>query len=170
MPWPQLDAESLVELGFEIERGGRFFEVKGVPRRLVERMSGRAREVAAIVAAREADHGRRLTDRERAVVALQTRQPKHGEAPLEQSVATWAETAAALGFDPAAAAGLRNGGGFHSSPGHRRAAVAAAIRARDGESLSPGERGALAYECAAGLLRIEEVGPLIESEAASSQP
>ena len=141
MPWPQLDAESLVELGFEIERGGRFFEVKGVPRRLVERMSGRARAVAAIVAAPEADHGRRLTDHERAVVAL-----------------------------PAAAAGLRNGGGFHGSPGHRRAAVAAAIRARDGESLSPGERRALAYECAAGLLRIEEVGPLIETEAASSQP
>ena len=154
-------AESLVELGFEIERQGRYFELKGVPRRLVERMSGRAREVAAIVAAREADRGRRLTDRERAVVAMQTRQPKSGEAPLEQSIGTWAETAAALGFDRAAAAGLRNGGGFHGSSGPRRVAVIAAIRSRAGKGLSPGERRALAYECGAGLLRVEEIEAML---------
>lgn len=153
-------AESLVELGFGIERRGRYFEVRGVPAGLVERMSGRAREVAQIVHRREAAARRPLTQRERAVVAMQTRQPKSGELPLAAARARWEEAAAAHGFGAEAVAALRDGPGFDPDPRRRRAAVSSAIATAD--AASAGERRALVFERAAGALRLQEAEALLE--------
>ncbi len=154
-------AESLVELGFGIERRGRYFEVRGVPAELVERMSGRAREVGETVRKREAAAGRPLTERERAVVAMQTRQRKSGELGLSAARSRWDAAASQLGFGPEAVPGLRCGNGFAADQPGRRGAIDAALDAvADGEG-SPGERRALVFELAAGALRLEEVEALL---------
>jgi len=153
-------AESLVELGFGIEPRGRFFEVRGVPRELVARMSGRAREVAMVVGERERAAGRPLTQRERAVVAMQTRQPKSGELPVTMARASWDEVAAECSFDRTSVSALRNGGGFNGATAEHRAALAAAL-----QSSPQGERRALAFERAAGKLRIGEVEALLADDA-----
>jgi hypothetical protein len=155
-------AESLVELGFGIERRGRYFEVRGVPAELIERMSGRAREVARIVARREADAGRPLTQRERAVVAMQTRRPKRGELSLASAREGWEEAAAEHGFGPAAVAELRAGPGFSEDLSRRRAAVSATTGSGDAKE-SAGERRASFFERAAGVLRLAEAEALLAS-------
>jgi conjugative relaxase-like TrwC/TraI family protein len=155
-------AESLVDLGFGIERRDRFFEVRGVPGELIKRMSGRAREVAAVVGEREAAAGRPLTQRERAVVAMQTRQPKSGELPLTVAAAGWEEAAAELSFGREAVPALRSDRGFVADLSERQAAVAAAIGSPDKEQ-SAGERRAAIFERAAGVLRLEEAESLLEN-------
>ena len=155
-------AEALVDLGFGIKRRGRYFEVRGVPAGLIERMSGRAREVAAEVGRREGAAGRPLTQRERAVVAMQTRRPKSHELPLSAAEAGWEEAAAELGFGREAVPRLRDGAGFSADLRGRRAAVNAAIGAPAAKE-SPGERRAAVFERAAGVLRLEETESLLES-------
>jgi conjugative relaxase-like TrwC/TraI family protein len=158
-------AESLVELGFGVERRGRYFEVRGVPAELVERMSGRAREVSETVRKREKAAGRRLTDRERAVVAMQTRQPKSGELGLAAARSHWNAAAAQLGFGPEAVPRLRGGNGFAADQPSRRAAIDAALDAIAGDNGnadgSPGERRALVFELAAGAMRLDEAEALL---------
>jgi conjugative relaxase-like TrwC/TraI family protein len=161
-------AERLVDLGFEIEQEGRFFEIAGVPRELLEEMSPRAREVEARIRARERESGRELSDRQRAVVALETRRPKGKEASLTRTVASWAETAARFDFDAERIERLRQGPGFAARLEERVAAVTARASARrqaSGGEDSPAEARALLLECAAGRLRLAE--SLCESEAAA---
>jgi conjugative relaxase-like TrwC/TraI family protein len=155
-------AESLVELGFGIEHRGRYFEVRGVPAALIERMSGRAREVAVVVNRREAAAGRPLTQRERAVVAMQTRQPKSGELSLAAAAAGWKEVATELGFEGDAVSRLRAVHGFDTDLRHRCKVVVDAIGVPD-EKSSVGERRAAIFERAAGELRLEEAEVLAES-------
>lgn len=162
-------AESLVELGFAVERRGRYFEVPGVPAALIERMSGRAREVAAVVGRREAAAKRPLTQRERAVVAMQTRQPKSGELPLSRARAGWEEAAAEHGFDREAVAKLRGGAGFAAGLDRRRAEVVAATGAAV-EKESESARRASVFERAAGVLRLREAESVLESLATASPP
>ncbi|MBS1882377.1 MAG: relaxase domain-containing protein [Actinobacteria bacterium] len=153
-------AEALVDLGFGIERRGRYFEVRGVPAGLIERMSGRAREVAKVVGEREAASGRRLTQRERAVVAMQTRRAKSRELPRSAAREGWGEAAEEFGFGPEAVAAMRDGDGFTADLRGRRAAVAAALGAVE-EKESAGERRAAVFERAAGVLRLEEAESLL---------
>jgi conjugative relaxase-like TrwC/TraI family protein len=159
-------AEALVDLGFGIERRGRYFEIRGVPPDVIGRMSGRAREVAAEVGRREGDRGRPLTQRERSVVAMQTRQAKSKELPLSVAQTGWEQAAVELGFDREAVGELRNGSGFTADLGERRAAIAAAIRPPGGKE-TPGERRAAVFECAAGVLRLEEAEDLLAHLGAS---
>lgn len=162
-------AELLVEVGFEIDagtgRGGRFFEIRGVPRGLVALMSARGREVAASVKEREAAKGKALTNGERAVIALQTRRPKSEEAPAEHAVAAWREHAEQFGFGPAQVDALRHGSRLSGGLEKRRAAVRAAALPRlgpRGPMLSRGEAAALVLECAAGRLRLSEAFALLD--------
>jgi conjugative relaxase-like TrwC/TraI family protein len=153
-------AESLVDLGFEIEPRGRYFEIRGVPAPVIERMSGRAREVKAVVSSREAAAKRPLTQRERAVVAMQTRQAKSGELPLAVARAGWEEVAIELGFGREAVPHLRGGAGFAEDINLRRAKVAIAVGGTEGNELV-GERRALVFERAAGVLRLDEAEDLL---------
>jgi conjugative relaxase-like TrwC/TraI family protein len=105
-------AERLVDLGFEIAQRGRFFEVAGVPAGLLEEMSARSREVEAGIRERERERGRKLSNRQRAAVAMETRLPKGREPSLERTAAVWAEAAARYGFDRGRIAELRRGGGL----------------------------------------------------------
>lgn len=161
-------AELLVEMGFEIDgqtgRAGRFFEIKGVPLGLLDRMSSRTRDVEAGIREREAAKGKRLTNGERAVVALQTRAPKSREPAPAQAVAAWRATAEDFDFVPATVAALRRGSGFAEGLDERRESVRAAVlqRVRDrGTSASVGELRAAVLESAAGRLRLDEASTLL---------
>lgn len=161
-------AEAMVDLGFEIEsetgRGERFFEVKEVPQGLIRRMSARARDVEAGIEAREAAKGKRLTNRERAIVALETRAPKRDDAPADLAVALWDRTAADFGFDREKVDLLRTGDGFASDLARRRtSAREAALRRlrRSGPTVSVGAARALPLESAAGRLRLAEALALV---------
>jgi conjugative relaxase-like TrwC/TraI family protein len=164
-------AERLAELGFEIEpetgRGNRFFEIRDVPAGLVERMSGRTRDVESRIGERELAKGDRLTSRERAVAALETRPPKRAEATPEQAAAVWRAHAADFHFDGAAVDALRRGRGFSGDLATRTTTVRTAMaRRRNGRrsKLSTGEAHAMVLECAAGRLRLTEATALLQQE------
>jgi hypothetical protein len=136
-------------------------------------MSGRSRDVEVQVRQRETAKGRRLTNRERAVAAMQTRMPKAREASLEQTVAAWVAHAADFDFGPAAVDALRRGDGFSANADKRRAAVSAAARARlrsNGSTRSIGESRSAVFECAAGALRLDEASEVLEELAELLEP
>lgn len=152
-------AETLVELGFDVVPAGRFFELRGVPPALLQRMSGRTRDVEARIGERERAMGRPLNGVERSLAALETRAPKSREAPLKETVAAWRASARELGFGPAAVEALRIGPGFAAGVDERRAAaVAAASASSAASSAAPwaGARRAVLFERAAGRLRLRE--------------
>jgi len=70
------------------------FEVKGVPREVVEAFSTRRTEILEALAA-----GDRGNPREREIAALSTRQAKSPEVTPEERGVTWQATAARMGFD-----------------------------------------------------------------------
>ncbi len=93
----------LSDLGFGIERGtgrgGRYFEIEGVPRGLLDRWSSRHHEVRAAIEARLAASGRQgLVPAEDRWLSRSTRARKalvtHGDLDRE-----WSRTAARVGFD-----------------------------------------------------------------------
>jgi conjugative relaxase-like TrwC/TraI family protein len=152
-------AERLVDLGFEIERRDRYFEVAGVPAGLLAEMSARSREVEAGIRERERERGRELSNRQRAAVAMETRLPKGQEPSLERTVGAWAEAAARHGFDRERIAELRRGDGFAGGLDQRFAAVVSTASARQRAirgKVTEAEARALFLECAAGRLRLEE--------------
>ena len=69
-------ADELAKEGYEIEKGtgkdGRYFELAGVPQRLIEEFSGRSREVARAAERFRARYGRRLELAERPLHGLDT--------------------------------------------------------------------------------------------------
>jgi hypothetical protein len=152
-------AERLVDLGFEIEQRGRFFEVAGVPAGLLEEMSARSREVEAGIRERERERGRELSNRQRAAIALETRLPKSKEPSLARTVGAWAEAAARFGFDSERIAEIRCGTGFADGLDQRLAAVVSTASARQRAirgKVTEAEARALLLECAAGRLRLGE--------------
>jgi conjugative relaxase-like TrwC/TraI family protein len=96
-------AQELAGEGYEIERGtgkdGRYFEIAGVPRELIEEFSGRSREVAAAAERFRARHGRAPERGELRNLALENRRAKelttHGD--LQR---VWSETGSRHGFGP----------------------------------------------------------------------
>lgn len=161
-------AESLIEMGFAIEPdagpGRRFFEIRDVPAGLVEALSGRSRDVRAKVDERETARGKRLTNLERSVAALQTRAPKSADGSPTETMAAWRDRAERFNFTHVAVDGLRRGGGFAEDVARRRESVLTAIRQRlrghDGP-VSHGDARALVYESAAGRLRLAEAADLV---------
>jgi conjugative relaxase-like TrwC/TraI family protein len=170
-------AEFLVDMGFEIESqtggGARFFEIRDVPPTLVDRMSGRTRDVEAGIAEREAQKGARLTNGERAVVALQTRAPKSKDPGSRETRASWRAHGADVDFGPAEVEALRRGAGFVGTVEERSAPVrAAAVRRlrRAGPRVSVGAARAAVLECAAGRLRLEEALVLADEISLGPSP
>jgi len=162
-------AELLVDMGFEIVagtgQGARFFEIRHVPPQLIERMSGRTRDVAAGMQRREAAKGRPLTNGERAVIALETRKPKSSETSPAHTAATWRAQAEEFDFGPTTIQALRQGSGFSESLDERASAVRSAVigclRGRE-PGVSVGEVRGAVFECAAGRLRVNEATALLQ--------
>ena len=96
-------AEELTGEGDEIERGtgkdGRYFEIAGVPRALVEEFSGRSREVARAAERFRARYGRAPERGELRNLALENRRAKEltTRGDLQR---VWGETGRRHGFGP----------------------------------------------------------------------
>jgi len=102
-------AEELAGEGYEIERGtgkdGRYFEIAGVPRGLIEEFSGRSREVARAAERFRARYGRAPERGELRNLALENRRAKEltTRADLQRA---WSETGRRHDFGPDEAARL----------------------------------------------------------------
>ncbi|MGH2864187.1 MAG: MobF family relaxase [Solirubrobacteraceae bacterium] len=96
-------AEELTGEGYEIERGtgkdGRYFEIAGVPRDLIEEFSGRSREVARAAERFRARYGRAAERGELRNLALENRRAKEPttRGDLQR---VWSETGRRHGFGP----------------------------------------------------------------------
>ncbi|MGH2863672.1 MAG: AAA family ATPase, partial [Solirubrobacteraceae bacterium] len=96
-------AEELAGEGYEIERGtgkdGRYFEIAGVPRTLIEEFSGRSREVARAAERFRARYGRAPERGELRNLALENRRAKEltTRGDLQR---VWSETGRRHGFTP----------------------------------------------------------------------
>jgi conjugative relaxase-like TrwC/TraI family protein len=96
-------SEELAGEGYEIERGtgkdGRYFEIAGVPRTLIEEFSGRSREVARAAERFRARYGRAPERGELRNLALENRRAKEltTRADLKR---VWSETGRRHGFGP----------------------------------------------------------------------
>lgn len=96
-------AEELAGEGYEIERGtgkdGRYFEIAGVPRGLIEEFSGRSREVARAAERFRARYGRAPERGELRSLALENRRAKEltTRADLQR---VWSETGRRHDFGP----------------------------------------------------------------------
>ncbi|HXA29335.1 MAG TPA: MobF family relaxase [Candidatus Angelobacter sp.] len=87
-------AARLQQLGYGIQREGRYFEVEGVSPRLREAFSSRSQEVAAAVARFTQEHGRPPTIQERKALTVLSREPKSVDhAPAFEQWARRAEEA-----------------------------------------------------------------------------
>jgi conjugative relaxase-like TrwC/TraI family protein len=162
-------AERLVELGFQIRactgRGGRFFEVMGVPDGLIDRMSPRAREVRRMIAQIEERTGERLTGREVGAVALLARTAKTTELAAQEIARVWDAQAQDFRFDEHTVEGLRDSGRprkpLREVRERARAAILAQIWER-GPTVSVGEAVAIAFQVAPVGLTLEQAGELLE--------
>jgi conjugative relaxase-like TrwC/TraI family protein len=102
-------ADELAGEGYEIERGtgkdGRYFELAGVPRELVEAFSGRSREVARAAERFRARYGRAPERGELRNLALENRKAKQltTRADLQR---VWNDTGRRHGFGPGEAVRL----------------------------------------------------------------
>jgi hypothetical protein len=96
-------AEELAGEGYEIERGtgkdGRYFEIAGVPRTLIEEFSGRSREVARAAERFRARYGRAPERGELRNLALENRRAKEltTRGDLQR---VWSETGRRHDFGP----------------------------------------------------------------------
>ena len=169
-------AEALTDLGFGIdcETGprARFFEIANVPRELMARMSPRTRDVEAKIQDREAACGRKLTNDERSIAALQTRAPKGKRADPARTMSVWRSLAQDFGFHDGAVGALRCGTGFSPDLSSRRQAVRIAATRRlrgDGGPVPQEEARAVLYECAAGRLRLAETYALVREMEQSGE-
>jgi conjugative relaxase-like TrwC/TraI family protein len=162
-------ADELVKLGYDIESGtgrrGRFFEVRGVPRGLVDRMSGRAKEVQRATREIELARGEKLRGAALAVVAKQTRQAKDVGVCGEEVARIWEAQGQEFGFGRVQAAALQGRPGYGRSLQERRAQAWAEIERRMlefGPTVSDSMARAIAYEVAPGRLSYEETHALID--------
>jgi conjugative relaxase-like TrwC/TraI family protein len=95
-------AQELAQRGYAIERGvgkeGRYFEVAGVPRGLIDAFSSRTREVARAIERFRAEHGRAPEPGELRVLKLENRRAKTltTKGDLQRA---WNDTAEYHGFD-----------------------------------------------------------------------
>ncbi len=96
-------ADELLRHGYAIERNtgkhGRYFEIAGVPQKLVEEFSGRSREVARAAERFRARYGRAPERGELRNLALENRKAKQLETRGDLRRA-WNETARRHGFGP----------------------------------------------------------------------
>jgi conjugative relaxase-like TrwC/TraI family protein len=102
-------ADELTHEGYTIERGtgkgGRYFEIAGVPRELREAFSGRTHEIARAAERFRARYGRAPRDGELRSLALENRRAKT-PATRGDLARAWRETAEPSHFGPAETLGL----------------------------------------------------------------
>jgi len=95
-------AQELSQRGYSIERGlgkeGRYFEVAGVPRGLIDAFSSRTREVARAIERFRAEHGRAPEPGELRALKLENRRAKMLTTKSDLQRA-WEETAARHSFE-----------------------------------------------------------------------
>ncbi len=91
-------AHNLMQLGYETERRGKWFEIKGVPPKLRSAFSARSAEVEKAVAAFRARHGRAPTDEEVRALVVRSRSPK--TAVPEDAFQAWRQRAKQAGAKP----------------------------------------------------------------------
>jgi hypothetical protein len=169
-------AGDMRRLGFGIDwgtgRGGRFFELRGVPQRVIRAMSGRAREVEEEIAAREGREGRSLSGRERALVALETRTSKDRGLPAWKVQQYWDALAQELGFGSAQVEELRG----LAEPARELEQLRAEARevilrrvAERGPTVSIGAARAIAFEVAPMGLTLEQANDLLRDMQRSGE-
>ena len=160
-------ARDLEGLGFSIEaltgRGGRYFEVVGVPQGLCERLSGRSRDVAAWIAQRTADVGV-VSSGERAAAALLTRTAKDTGPSPAASQQRVDRMSAEFGFGRARIEELV------AAPAAVRDVDALVVSAREtilrriwekGPAISVGALRSIAFEFALAGLTLEQAGLVV---------
>jgi conjugative relaxase-like TrwC/TraI family protein len=147
-------AEELAEQGYAIEQGtgkdGKYFEIAGVPRGLIEEFSGRHREVARAAERFRAKHGRAPERGELRNLALENRRAKElsTRGDLQR---VWSATGERHGFGADQAVHLVN----FSAPSPREQPLEDRIEARLTEHTAMFEAGllrAVALEQSAGEL------------------
>jgi conjugative relaxase-like TrwC/TraI family protein len=150
-------AEELAEQGYAIEQGtgkdGKYFEIAGVPRGLIEDFSGRHREVARAAERFRAKHGRAPERGELRNLALENRRAKElsTRGDLQR---VWSQTGARHGFGADEAVHLVT----FSAPSPREQPLEDRIEARLTEHTAMFETGllrAVALEQSAGELSPE---------------
>jgi conjugative relaxase-like TrwC/TraI family protein len=170
-------ADRLVGLGYDVEGGtgrlGRFFEVRGVPAGLMERMSGRTRDVKRAASELERVRGEKPRGGALSVLATQTRQTKDPAVSADQIARVWAAQGEEFGFGVLEALALRASRGYQAGLAERRAEARAAVTRRFAEcgKVSLGAARAIVYEAAPGRLGLHDArGLLAEIEGSPSWP
>ena len=69
-------AKGLLSIGYDLEQTKSGFEIRGVPKDLIERFSKRKKQIAHEVSVRETKLGRKLSTKERSDIAHKTRDKK----------------------------------------------------------------------------------------------
>ncbi len=69
-------AKGLLSIGYDLEPTKSGFEIRGVPKALIERFSKRKKRIAHEVSVRETKLGRKLSNKERSDIAHKTREKK----------------------------------------------------------------------------------------------
>lgn len=162
-------AERLAEMGFEIESGigrdGLYFEIAGVPKGLVEAMSGRTQEIEAEAERQGQELERPLSTRERAALALLTRMKKDGQASPAEISAWWRALAEEFEFGPRALTGLIGEPGYGAEPEEARRSLAAAVEEgmrRRGPTVTRAAARALVMAAAPGRMTVAKAEEMIE--------
>jgi conjugative relaxase-like TrwC/TraI family protein len=163
-------AQRLSEMGFEIEAGvgrdGLYFEIKGVHKGLIEKMSGRSQEIEAAAESQGQDQERPLTNRQRAALAILTRMKKERGGNAEEIGNWWRALAEEFEFGPEAIAGLIGEPGYQVDPEVARKALAEAVeetmRSR-GPTVTRAAARAIVMAAAPGRMTVAEAEAEIES-------
>jgi conjugative relaxase-like TrwC/TraI family protein len=162
-------AAELKKIGFGIEamtgRGGRYFEIEGVPVGLRERMSSRSREVREWIAERTLQRGGALSGREASRAAMATRGAKRPDLSKAFIQDVWRALAQDFFFDRRKLEGLLAAVKVERDPVEVTVEVRAAILARiraEGPTVSTGAARSIAFETAPAGITLEEAGQLLE--------
>ncbi len=162
-------AAELRRLGFQIDwgtgRNGRFFEIRGVPRGLIDLWSARTHEVERERARIERERGYKLSGAELAALAKVTRMAKEKDLSAERIMAGWDEGCQAFSFGEAQVEALRSLERTVEPIDELRSRARDAILARiweQGPTVSAGRALAIAFELAPMGLSLEQAREVLE--------
>ncbi len=162
-------AEEAKEMGLPVEartgRGGRYFEIAGVPEALREKMSGRTREIRAWIRNLVAAEGGELSNRVKARGALATRSPK-GEVSAQFANEVWEAIGKEFFF------GREEIEALFGTPAEERDVAALVEEMRtaivrrireEGPTVSAGGARSIAFETAPIGLTLPEAGEVLDA-------
>jgi conjugative relaxase-like TrwC/TraI family protein len=157
-------ANRLVQMGFEVRsdtgRKSRFFEIVGISQKLIKHFSARTREVEQRVHELELAREAKLRGRARAVVALETRQPKGKRITRARMEAVWRTVCEQMGLGAQEHADLHGAARDEDATREQRLDAARTAYEQRMRELGPTMPRSLArtamYEVAGGRLSIGE--------------